>query len=155
VARKEEVALTALKERLAICQAFVLYRPLRTEVDANTLFPIPEGARTYRIEPRASLDPREEALRAMEVCKDLPTVVLVPGRRFDALGTRHGQGGGWYDRFLARVPDSWLRVGFCYSDQLSVTPLVRNVWDQPMDYVVVLSRETGDVLVRSSGRLGA
>lgn len=90
----------------------------------------------------------------MQAVGNAPGAVLMPGRRFDAAGTRHGQGGGWYDRFLARVPDEWLRIGFSYDDQLSPTPLIRKEWDQQMDYVVVVSRETGAVQVYASGRLG-
>lgn len=62
----------------------------------------------------------------------------MPGRAFDASGTRHGQGGGWYDRFLAEVPKEWLRIGFCYERQFSEEPLKREAWDQAMDAVVVV-----------------
>lgn len=130
----------------------ISYVPLRTEVDAERFV---SDTPAYVIQPRPSLDPREEALAAMQVIEDSPAAVLMPGRRFDTLGTRHGQGGGWYDRFLARVPDDWLRVGFCFDDQLSPAPLVREEWDQPMDYVLVVSRETGELAIHASGRLGA
>lgn len=135
-------------------RAFVTYTPLRTEVDARALFDTGDAA-TYMIAPRASLDPKEEALGAMEAAGALPTAILMPGRRFDASGTRHGQGGGWYDRFLARVPSGWLRIGFCFDDQFSPAPLVRNAWDQPMDYVCVLDRNAKGLQIYASGRLGA
>lgn len=133
-------------------RSLITYVPLRTEVGVERFV---SGTPAYVIQPRPTLDPKVEALAAMQAVGSTPAAVLMPGRRFDTLGTRHGQGGGWYDRFLARVPDEWLRIGFCYSDQLSPTALVRKEWDQPMDYVVVVDRETGDVRVYASGRLGA
>jgi hypothetical protein len=128
----------------------ITYVPLRTEVDAERFV---SGTPAYVIQPRPSLDPRAEALAAMESIRNAPAAVLMPGRRFDSLGTRLGQGGGWYDRFLARVPDAWLRVGFCFEDQFSPTPLKREVWDQPMDFVCVMNRETDVLQIHASGRL--
>jgi len=81
-------------------------------------------------------------LRAQKVVGDLPTLIALPGRRFDALGTRLGQGGGWYDRFLEKAPVEWLRVGFCFTTQFSETPLPRQPWDEPVDVVCVVDKET-------------
>lgn len=129
----------------------ISYVPLRTEVSVERFVSTPSA---YTIQPRPTLDPKEEALTVLKVTGNTPTSVLMPGRRFDTSGTRHGQGGGWYDRFLARVPSEWLRIGFCYSDQLSPTPLIRKEWDQPMDYVCVVDRRTDELTVYPSGRLG-
>jgi 5-formyltetrahydrofolate cyclo-ligase len=43
-------------------------------------------------------------------------VVLVPGLIFDLRGYRIGQGGGFYDRFLAALPDGALTVGLTYDE---------------------------------------
>lgn len=99
----------------------------------------------HAVSPRASLDPLKEALAAMDIVKEKPAAILIPGRQFDASGTRHGQGGGWYDRFLVRVPRAWLRVGFCFSHQFSSAPLLRESWDQAMDAIIVVDLATKSV----------
>ena len=43
-------------------------------------------------------------------------VVLVPGLLFDIRGFRVGQGGGFYDRFLAALPEATLTVGLTYDE---------------------------------------
>lgn len=116
----------------------VTYVPVRSEVDFSTILPSLEGKDTYEIKPDAALDPFTEARRALSVAHGRSTAILVPGRRFDATGTRHGKGAGWYDRFLATVPSSWIRIGFCTDEQFSSEPLVRESWDEPMDYLVVV-----------------
>ncbi len=133
-----EEALAAL---LRPFRAFITYFPLRSEVPFREYVRLPEDALEYLIEPRASLDPDVEALRAKNVAGQMKTAVLIPGRRFDATGTRHGQGGGWYDRFLKAVPQEWLRIGFCFDAQFSEMPLRRESWDQAVDTVVVIGAQ--------------
>ncbi len=118
----------------------ITYVPLRTEVDPTLLFPA-VFKKTHTIPPRPSLSPVEEALRSLTVMKESKVVIFLPGRKFDALGTRHGQGGGWYDRYLARVPSNWLRVGLCTSERFSTEALTRLPHDQPVDIVGVYIQE--------------
>jgi 5,10-methenyltetrahydrofolate synthetase len=136
---------------LAGYDAFITYVPLRTEVPFLDYADMPAGATVYEIQPRASLDPHAEAEAAIKAVGEKRAVVLMPGRLFDATGTRHGQGGGWYDRFLAEVPKEWLRIGFCYERQFSETSLKREVWDQAMDAVVVVGN--GKVRVHTGSRV--
>lgn len=60
-------------------------------------------------------------------------VVLVPGLGFTAQGARLGQGGGYYDRFLAQFPG--IRIGLAFEPQLLDT-LPEEEFDQRMDCVV-------------------
>jgi 5-formyltetrahydrofolate cyclo-ligase len=146
MAQEGEVGLATL---LASYQAFITYQPLRTEAAFDVSL-LPKDALIYEVPPRAGLDPLNEAKKVVIVASGQETAILIPGRSFDASGTRHGQGGGWYDRFLAQVPRRWLRIGFCFDDQFSATPLVRESWDQAMDYVVVVNRGTEAITLYSS-----
>lgn len=128
---QEENIQTLLRDR-----ALITYVALKGEVPFRDYLSLPES--TYEIAPRASLDPEEEAQRALTAVGDTSAAILIPGTRFDGALTRHGRGGGWYDRFLARVPRTWLRVGLCYADQFSSEPLKREAWDQEMDVVCVV-----------------
>lgn len=49
---------------------------------------------------------------------DASDVVLVPGLAFTADGLRLGQGGGYYDRFLAAHPDLWT-IGLAFTEQMA------------------------------------
>lgn len=135
--RCEEDTHEALATLLAPYRAFVMYVPLHDEVDIARHVALPSPAHIYTIQPDPSRDPREEARKVQEEVGDLMPVLFVPGQRFDAHGTRHGRGGGWYDRFLAAVPSSWLRIGCCTAAQFSRTPLTRAAWDEPVHLVAI------------------
>lgn len=62
------------------------------------------------------------------------TVVLVPGSAFDRLGNRVGYGAGYYDRYLAKYPDT-TTIGVCYEHQL-VDTLPSEAHDRRMDYII-------------------
>jgi 5-formyltetrahydrofolate cyclo-ligase len=135
-----------LSSRIAQYQALVTYVPLRSEVPFVKKVTLPQEVLKYEIAPRASLDPEHEALRVTERFGTRNTAILIPGRTFDAYGTRHGQGGGWYDRFLSNVPATWTRIGFCFEDQFSTIALERNTWDEPMDMVCVCARADDTII---------
>jgi 5-formyltetrahydrofolate cyclo-ligase len=62
-------------------------------------------------------------------------VVIVPGTAFTLDGHRLGQGGGWYDRFLAQLTPACLKVGVCFGPQL-VPELPVEPHDVRLDLVV-------------------
>ncbi|MBX9792941.1 MAG: hypothetical protein K2Y02_01440, partial [Burkholderiaceae bacterium] len=67
-------------------------------------------------------------------------------------GTRHGKGGGWYDRFLSKTPAKWLRIGVLNETRLSATLLTRESWDEPMDFLA-LQTEVGWHYIETRARL--
>lgn len=48
---------------------------------------------------------------------DAIDVAIIPGMAFDEAGHRLGRGKGYYDRFLARVPNLY-KIGLCFSWQV-------------------------------------
>lgn len=60
-------------------------------------------------------------------------LILVPGVAFDRAGHRLGQGGGYYDRFLAKTHA--LRVGVCYDETL-IEDVPCEAHDHMMDAVI-------------------
>ncbi|MEQ1724399.1 MAG: 5-formyltetrahydrofolate cyclo-ligase [Sphingopyxis sp.] len=62
-----------------------------------------------------------------------PSVVLIPLLAFDRRGTRLGQGGGYYDRALASLPNA-TRIGIAWSVQ-EMAELPIDPWDVPLHYI--------------------
>ena len=79
------------------------------------------------------LEPPEEAPLLDPKLFDM---VLVPMLRFDELGYRLGYGGGYYDKFLSQVREDCLKVGLCFHQGLSETPLPREEFDVPLNLIV-------------------
>ena len=76
--------------------------------------------------------------RPPRVFLDDADVVFVPGLLFTRDGHRLGQGGGYFDRLLARIPDAF-RAGLAFDEQL-VGRLPLDAHDEPMDVVVTDAR---------------
>ncbi|MCX7717829.1 MAG: 5-formyltetrahydrofolate cyclo-ligase [Candidatus Sumerlaeaceae bacterium] len=64
---------------------------------------------------------------------------LVPGLMFDEEGYRVGQGGGYFDRVLARARPGSLAVGLAFEFQL-VPRVPRDLWDVPVARIVTEER---------------
>jgi len=65
-------------------------------------------------------------------------VVVVPGVAFTPAGARLGQGGGWYDRFLAEVRPDCTLIGVGFDPQL-VDALPTEAHDISLDIIVTES----------------
>ena len=63
-----------------------------------------------------------------------PDAIITPLVGFDSRRNRLGQGGGYYDRIFARLPDA-RRIGLAWSVQ-EVPELPVESWDQPLHAVV-------------------
>lgn len=64
----------------------------------------------------------------------VPAIVLAPLVAFDRAGGRLGQGGGFYDRWLAAHPHA-LRIGVAWSVQ-EVPAIAVEPWDMPLHAIV-------------------
>lgn len=80
-------------------------------------------------------------------------VVATPAVAFDRSGRRIGYGGGFYDRFLARVAPETTRVGIAFAVQLlpAGEALPAGAFDLPVD-VVVTEHETLRIGAAASDR---
>ncbi len=63
-----------------------------------------------------------------------PSVLILPLVAFDRSGTRLGQGGGHYDRFLETLPDA-RAIGLAWSAQ-EAEALPRDPWDVPLTHIL-------------------
>jgi 5-formyltetrahydrofolate cyclo-ligase len=62
-------------------------------------------------------------------------LIVVPGLAFSAEGNRLGRGAGFYDRFLATVPETTFKIGVCFEFQ-QVSSIPHEPHDVTMDAVV-------------------
>ena len=79
--------------------------------------------------PHPRVTARRVALRSLDL-------VVVPGVAFDRRGRRLGRGGGYFDRFLERLPGSAWKVGLAFDFQLLGENLPEEKHDFPMCRVV-------------------
>lgn len=93
---------------------------------------------SYVVPPSRNPDPFEAARELSETYAGKRVVLLLPGTAFDGRGTRKGRGGGWYDRLLSAIPEEWVRVGVLPPEALHEEPLVRQSWDEPVDFLLIL-----------------
>jgi len=108
---------------VAVAETVLVFTSVLGEPDTRSL--LVWCAATGRLAgvPEADVDP------------SWPDVVVVPGLAFTAAGDRLGQGGGWYDRYLAQVRSGCTTIGVCFAEQI-VDTLPIEAHDITMDHVV-------------------
>lgn len=87
------------------------------------------------------LEPAPHSTRA--VAPEEIDLILVPGLAFTRDGHRLGRGGGYYDRYLSRVPPSTVRLGVCFDCQIEAS-LPLDGHDQQVHAVVAENGFSGD-----------
>ena len=131
VALPGEIDTSLLVER-ALADGKTVAAPRCTAGTRDMLF--------YCFESRAKLCPgsygiyepaADETRRVTDFTRAL---CVVPGLSFDEEGYRLGYGGGYYDRFLAGVPQV-VTMGLCYDAHRSKA-LPRGEYDKACDYVL-------------------
>ena len=131
-------------------ESFLLYNPIRNEVDTayiaqelwnagkTILYPKVSGDKLLFGQCTCAADFKEGAMGIMEprVCSEINTaqVAAIPGLAFDRDNYRLGYGKGYYDRFLATAQID-VKVGLAYEWQL-VEDVFRCEHDQPVDTVI-------------------
>lgn len=148
--------------RWVAARSVLAFLPLPSEVDLRPLLAeglasgvevsVPESSpdgtfRPCRLRSLAAAELETDAMgiAVPKVREPVPLerieVVLVPGVAFDAAGRRLGRGGGFYDRFLKRLPRPAATVGVCFRvqrvDQIPVGPD-----DMPVEWLAM----SGDVV---------
>lgn len=78
------------------------------------------------------------------------TAIIVPGLAFTKGGQRLGRGGGYYDRYLASLPATTVKIGVCFALQIVDTLPIEH-HDQKMDVVIT---EEGRVSVKPARNPG-
>lgn len=76
-------------------------------------------------------------------------LVVVPGVAFDREGRRLGHGFGYYDRFLATLPEGVTRVGLAFTHQV-IPEVPVDAWDVPVHALV-----TEEGVIRAARAPGA
>ncbi len=120
---------------LTKCDAAIIYTPLNEEMDFAHFLTVPLKCMT--VPSTKDADPFVWAQMCAQELKDTVPYILIPGKKFDTTGTRHGRGGGWYDRFLSKIPHHFVRIGVAHVSQVSSEALTREAWDEPMDWVLI------------------
>ncbi len=83
------------------------------------------------------LEPEPLAERRLELQKDVHYCMLMPGLMFDKMGNRLGYGKGYYDKYLARLPENMnlTTIALSYEEMIKdIIPAEETDWR--VDYVV-------------------
>lgn len=128
---KDEISLLEIcKERWANQQKFGLPRCIDKNGNMEMYF-----ANENEMSPDcygilSSLPLQKNIILAEEI-----DLIFVPAIAFDIFGNRLGQGGGYYDKFLPKCKNA-IKIGVCFSCQISLNVLPVNDFDKKVDFIV-------------------
>lgn len=101
------------------------------------LVPLVKGKEMIAVEVKGidDLEPNKMGILEPKSGDEVTDVdlTITPGLAFDKDGFRLGYGGGYYDKFFAKVDT--VRMGIGYSDQY-VESLVHEDYDKPLEYLL-------------------
>ena len=101
------------------------------------LVPLVKGSQMIAVEVKGidDLEPNKMGILEPKDGEEVTEVdlTLTPGLAFDKAGYRLGYGGGYYDKFFAKVDT--IRMGIGYYDQF-VESLVHEDYDKPLEYLL-------------------
>lgn len=101
------------------------------------LVPLVKGSEMIAVEVKGidDLEPNKMGILEPKDGEEVTEVdlTLTPGLAFDKDGYRLGYGGGYYDKFFAKVDT--IRMGIGYYDQF-VESLVHEDYDKPLQYLL-------------------
>lgn len=138
--------LQEFSKLVALYNGAILYKPLPGEIDyTEALFPIDLHPNQMVLPINKEENPFTWANKSVEHFKKGIPYVLIPGTSFDIYGTRYGKGGGWYDRFLSKIPNTWLKIGIANKSNVSLEKLKKQTWDQSMDFIVTNDKNSWDI----------
>lgn len=85
-----------------------------------------------------TMEPHQECVHRNRVEPENIDIILVPGSVFDERGGRFGYGGGFYDRFLEKIPYS-VRIGLAFELQLEKEIPIQP-HDELLDFIITEKR---------------
>ena len=101
------------------------------------LVPLVKGSEMIAVEVKGidDLEPNKMGILEPKSGKEVTDVdlTITPGLAFDKDGYRLGYGGGYYDKFFAKVDT--VRMGIGYSDQY-VESIVHEDYDKALEYLL-------------------
>ena len=153
VAEQSAIILAHLEQlpSFVVAKTVLIYYPTHNEVDLLPLIKKYKREKTFLfpVVHRQTMDacPYEGNAKmhrgqfnipepTTEPYKEPIDLIILPGVGFDKHGNRLGQGGGYYDRFLATGHKQSMLVAVAYDFQL-VEKVPTNRRDKKMDYIVL------------------
>ena len=132
-------SLNELTTALHTCTAYIGYSARPDELIYTNISLLPQHIfKEGMIIPcDVHVDPVACANDCIQKFHDALPCMFIPGIAFDRFGARHGRGGGWFDRFLSYVPKEWVRIGIIQKERFSDVPLEQELWDEPMDWILI------------------